>query len=85
MENIFSQLKSNWVVFSLVVSLVLWYGNTNTRIEAIEAKQIEQATLQDKLNKLITDVEVLKVQGKENEKKIDNVSGKLDYLINKTQ
>ena len=54
------ELKKNWIIASFVAAMILWYGNVNARLNSVEAKQAEQATLSEKINQLLTDVAVIK-------------------------
>jgi len=56
MENI----RQNWMLIAFMTTMVLWYGSVNSRLNSVEAKQQEQATLSEKINQLVTDVAVIK-------------------------
>lgn len=76
------EVRKNWMIITFMAAMILWYGNTNSRLNAVEAQQIEQATVSEKVDALITDVAVIKEKTEESSKKIDSLQGKVDYIIN---
>lgn len=82
MENSLKQLRDNWMILTFLVVMILWYGNTNARLTAVEAQQVEQATTDEKVDKLVIDVAVIKTETKDTGKKVDGLSQKVDYIIN---
>lgn len=78
---ILEELKKNWMLIGFVAMMILWYGNTNSRLTAVEAQQVEQATVQEKVDILITDVAVIKSESKQQSKSLDSLQDKVDYII----
>lgn len=64
MEKLLKQMKDNWLVYAFLISMVLWYGSTNSRLQSVEAEQKEQKTTLQKLDQLIIDVAVVKTDVK---------------------
>lgn len=60
MDNFVKTLKEAWFLIAFIVFMVLWYGSVNTRLEAVETKQLEQQAILDKINQLVIDVAVIK-------------------------
>lgn len=60
MENLAKQLKENWFIYAFIAGLILWYGNINNRVDAVEAKQAEQQTTIEKIDQLLIDMAVIK-------------------------
>lgn len=56
LENI----KSYWVLIAFITSLVLWYGSVNHRLNQVEAKYDELKVVIQSVNKLTTDIAVIK-------------------------
>lgn len=94
MESMTDQIRKNWMMLVFISGMILWYGNTNSRLTAVEAQQIEQATIEEKVDQLITDVAVIKnilstqtAQTVSNTKtantKIDDLGAKIDLIIKK--
>lgn len=54
------EIRRNWMLIGFIAAMILWYGNVNSRLTAVEASQVEQATLSEKINLLLTDVAVIK-------------------------
>lgn len=54
------EIRRNWMLIGFIAAIILWYGNVNSRLNSVEAKQEEQATLSEKINQLVTDVAVIK-------------------------
>lgn len=79
---ILDEIKKNWMLIGFVAMMILWYGNTNSRLTAVEAQQVEQATVSEKVDTLITDVAVIKAESKQQSKSLDTLQGKVDYIIN---
>jgi hypothetical protein len=59
MEKLITQIKSSWFLMAFITSLTIWYANTNSRLTNVEAKVIEQSTLQEQLSELKTTVAVI--------------------------
>lgn len=54
------EIRRNWMLIGFIAAIILWYGNVNSRLTAVEASQVEQITLNEKINQLLTDVAVIK-------------------------
>ena len=54
------EIRRNWMLIGFIAAMILWYGNVNSRLTAVEASQVEQNTLNEKINQLLTDVAVIK-------------------------
>lgn len=78
MENI----RQNWMLIAFMTTMVLWYGSVNSRLNSVEAQQLEQATIQEKVDVLVTDVAVIKSESKTTNKSLENLQDKVDYIIN---
>jgi hypothetical protein len=52
MSDIFAQIKDKWFIIIFIVSMILWYGNINTRMDIVEANQEEQ----EDVNKSILEI-----------------------------
>lgn len=81
MELSLVKLRENWILLAFFTMLVLWYGNTNSRLNSVEAQQVTQETTEQKVDTLVIDVAVIKTQTKDANKKIDNLDSKVDYII----
>jgi hypothetical protein len=53
-------LKENWMIIGLIATMIIWYANTNSRLTAVEQKQVAQQATLDKVDTLITDLAVIK-------------------------
>lgn len=53
-------IKSYWVLIAFITSLVLWYGSVNYRLNQVEAKYDELKVVIQSVNKLTTDIAVIK-------------------------
>lgn len=59
-EKLIKQLKDNWFIYAFFAGLILWYGNINSRMSAVEAAQNEQKVTLSKLDQLSIDIAVVK-------------------------
>lgn len=62
MEKITQEIRENWMILGFIVAMILWYGSVNSRITAVEAKQIDQQTLVEKINQIQADVSFIRGQ-----------------------
>ena len=94
MVEFLEKLKSNWIILAFVVGVILWYGNTNSRLTAVEAQVQETITSgqtdSEKISQLVIDVAVIKSilasdakATKTSDAKIDTISAKIDLIIRK--
>ncbi len=60
MESFFAQLKDKWFIIVFIAGMILWYGDTNNRLNAVEAKQEDIAPVVQDINQLKVDVAVVK-------------------------
>lgn len=60
MESILKQLKNNWFIYAFFAGLILWYGNMNSRMTAVEAVQQEQKAALSKIDQMAIDMAVVK-------------------------
>lgn len=60
MESFFEQLKDKWFIIVFIAGMILWYGNTNSRLNAVEAKQAEQVNIVTDITQLKIDMAVVK-------------------------
>lgn len=54
MEKFAKQLRENWVIFTLLAALVIWYAGVNTRLTQAEVDIKDLKTTSQK----ITDIEI---------------------------
>lgn len=59
MNKLLKQIKDNWLLLTCIVSLILWYSDTNNRLTTVEAKQKDQSSLLSKIDILNTNVFLL--------------------------
>lgn len=59
MKQILKQLKDVWFVLVFVASMIMWYTNTNNRLNDVEASQLKQETINQQIIELTTKVEVI--------------------------
>lgn len=43
------KLKSSWWLLAFAVSIVIWYANVNSRLTTVEAKQVQQENVLQKI------------------------------------
>ncbi len=60
MTDFFTQLKDKWFIIVFIAAMILWYGDTNSRLNAVEAKQTEQASITQDITQLKIDMAVVK-------------------------
>lgn len=60
MDSLTLKLKDNWFIIVFSASMIVWYANTTTRLEALETKVEDQRTINDKINQINIDVAVIK-------------------------
>ena len=60
MKDLTAQLKDKWFVIVFIASMIIWYANTNSRLNAVEAKQTEQINIVDDITQLKIDMAVVK-------------------------
>lgn len=60
MADLLTQIRDRWFMFAFLISMVLWYGSVNSRLNGVEAKQQEQAQIVDDVISLKIDVAVIK-------------------------
>jgi hypothetical protein len=66
MEHFTTQIKKNWLFIGLFVSMVLWYGNVNTRITRAEEDIAD-------LKVVVSKIEILNIQ-------VAQISTKIDFI-----
>lgn len=74
---VFEYLKKNWVVLVFIVSLIMWYTTTNSRLDGLEAKADEQSVLIEKVNQLLTETAVIKSVQIQQSKDIEFIKSRL--------
>lgn len=60
MDNTIAKIKENWFFILFVGSIVIWYSQTNFRLNQVEARQDEQDLVTSQISEIITDVAVIK-------------------------
>lgn len=60
MGEVFAQIKDKWFIIMFIASMILWYGNTNNRLNTVEAAQEEQEDIADDIVSLKIDMAVVK-------------------------
>lgn len=64
MKTVIEEVKSNWTLIAFMCAMVIWYANTNSRLNNVEAEQIEQKTaieqITDSYNSIKTDLSSIK-------------------------
>lgn len=60
MADLLTQIKDKWFIIVFIGGLILWYGDTNARLNAVEAKQDEQVNIIADITQLKIDVAVVK-------------------------
>jgi hypothetical protein len=60
MSDLLTQIKDKWFVVVFIASMILWYANTNARLNAVEAKQAEQISIVADITQLKIDMAVVK-------------------------
>lgn len=52
-------IKDNWMIIVLICTTIIWYANTNSRLNALEKGQAQQQITLAKVDTLVTDVAVI--------------------------
>lgn len=58
--NLLQKIKDNWLIIVFFVSLIIWYTNVGARLNAVEAKVLEQETTVQKIDQIQVDLAVVK-------------------------
>lgn len=58
--TILEELKSNWVFITFAVFVIIWYADTNSRLNNVEALSQENKTTLEQVIELKTDIAVIK-------------------------
>lgn len=59
MKSLLQQLKEFWFILVLLAGIIMWYANTNNRLNILEASQANQETINQQIIDLRTRVEVI--------------------------
>lgn len=60
MDKITQKLRDSWFILAFFISMVIWYANTNSRLNAVEAKVLQQQSIEEKVAQINIDVAVIK-------------------------
>lgn len=47
MENLLEQIRKNWIIFTFVVGLIMWFANVNAKVDELD----KRVYLQENMNK----------------------------------
>jgi len=47
MENFLEQIRKNWIIFTFVVGLIMWFANVNAKVDELD----KRVYLQENMNK----------------------------------
>lgn len=62
MDSFISQIKDRWFIWAFIASMILWYANTNYKINALAASDTEQSAQIQQLQAMQTDVAVTRAK-----------------------
>lgn len=60
MPDLVTQIKDKWFIVVFIAGMILWYGNTNSRLNTIEAQQKDQIDIVEDITQLKIDMAVVK-------------------------
>lgn len=60
MEKIILKIKDSFIIIAFITSMIIWYANTNSRLNAVEAKVVEQQSIASQISQLNIDMAVVK-------------------------
>lgn len=81
MKALLKNIKENWVLIAAVVSMIITFTTYGTRITNAENDISDIQSQQAELTTLKVDVAVIKQKTTDSDKKIDDLSNKVDYII----
>lgn len=62
MNSILKDIKENWFLVAFITSLILWYASVNARLSNVEASDIQQEVIIQKIGTMQIDIAVIKNQ-----------------------
>lgn len=60
MESLTSKLRENWFIIVFTTSMIVWYANTTTRLDALELKVNDQEIVEKQITQMQIDLAVIK-------------------------
>lgn len=61
MEKFLEKISKGWFLIIFLVSMILWYADTNNKIQVVLAKQSEQQAQIDKIIEVLESTNQLKI------------------------
>jgi hypothetical protein len=53
-------IRNNWAILVFICAMIIWYANTNARLNSVEAEQEDYSTIFEKINQMAIDMAVVK-------------------------
>lgn len=75
-KTVLIQIRENWPILALIVGLIIWYANVNSRLNSVEAQQVDQKNAIEQISDIKSDVSAIKVD-------ISNIKDDLKFIKNK--
>lgn len=72
MDDAAKQLKDKWFLIVFLAGLILWYGSTNSRLNAVEAKVADQQNTIEQIADIKVDIAVIKTNVSYIKTQLDN-------------
>ena len=57
MKTVIEEVKNNWTLIAFMCAMVIWYANTNSRLQTVEIAQAENKSVIDTITDSYTDIQ----------------------------